>query len=364
MLDIFLNKYSPTAYPLKQWSKWDYIKRVMLRELERVTYYYHSRSRFTNNEHILSKLIRILRADIHTDSFDYFKVVNTSSEYISRRFGFVSNISKGVVLNNVFYKDEKVIINYVTSDLNNINNLKYNYNNLSPIRVIYSNDCTIDFYQFDNSKTNNFQTLTIVEVDVDLMLVMYRFWALDRLKNEDSINPNYFVPQVVLSNMVKTYIDVAIFNRFMNLFYGSKMNDSIITNHPFHIINLNKQIDTVLIDVVDKVKNTNITIEQLLLTVPTIINENMVKALFINRPFYNKQSEWAIWVARLKYICFILDILGDSSISRNTTMLNNLPAMIRMLKNRSTDIITQLPTNIYNEVKTYIDKIENVLGRR
>lgn len=363
MLDIFLTRYDPIAYPIKQWSKWDYIKRVTLRELNRVTYYYHTKSRFTNNTHILSRLVRMLRTDVNIDLTSYFKSVDISSEYIARQFGFVSNKSKGLVLNNIFYKNENVIINYVNNDFN-IFDIKNNYTNLSPIRVIYSNDYVIDYYQFDNSKTNTFKTLTIIELDVNLMLIMYKFWALDRIKKEDSINPNYFIPQVILPNMVKTYLDIAVFNRLLNLFYKIDMSEQQIISHPFHVIDLHRQIDTVLSDVIDKIENKTITIEQLLLTIPTFINNNMIDTLFINRPFYTRQSEWAIWVARLKYTCFLLDILGDRGIARNTSMLNKLPAKIRMLKNRSTDIITQLPNELYSEVKTYLDKIENRLGRR
>lgn len=363
MLDIFLTKNSPMAYPIKEWSKWDYIKRVTLRELNRITHYYHSKSRFTNNTHLLSRLVRMLRTDINSNVADYFKVIDTSSEYMARQFGFVSNISKGIVIKNLFYQNEYVIINYVNNDYN-IFELGKNYLELSPIRVIYSNDYAIDYYQFDNSKNNDFTTVTIIEIDVNLMLMMYKYWALDRIRKEDSINPNYFIPQVILPNMVKTYMDIAVFNRLLNLYYKIDMSKPIITKHPFHVIDFHKHIDTILVDVIDKIENKTITIEQLLLTVPTFINKNMIDTLYVNRPIYNRQSEWAIWVCRVKYICFLLDILGDRGIARNATMLNKLPAKIRMLKNRSTDIISQLPPILNQEVSTYIERIEEKLGRR
>ena len=363
MLDLFLTKNHPTSYAIKYWSKWDYIKRVTLRELTRITTYYHGRSKHVNNSHVLSNITKMLRPNIELNISDYFKFVDTSSEYIARRFDFVSNIWKGKVLDNIFYEDERVILTYVNTNFN-IFNVATEWKQLSPIKLIYTNEYNLDYYQYDGTKRNDFTTYNVFEVDVNLMLLMYKYWSLEKIRNDESINPNYFIAQLILPSIFKASMDLILFNKFVNLYYGNIMKTELCASHPFHVIDLNIHINNILRDIIDKVKNNSMPIEQMLLTIPTICNKNTIDTLFINRPIYTRQCEWYIWYSRVKYICFILDILGEKGKRRNANIMNSLPAMIRMLRNRSTDMSTQLPPDMWVETEDYISKIERHLGRR
>ena len=367
MLDIFLTKSPLLHYPLKKWPKWDYVKRVLLRELDRITEYYQGRSKHVNNNHILSRLVKFLTPDTNLPVSDFFRIVDDTGSNVVRQFDFVTNSWKGKVLNNIFYKDEKVIFLYSSDDFN-IFEVANKWKSLSPIRLIYTNEQIIDYYQFDNTKQNTYTTINVLEVNVSLMLVMYKYWAKERIKNEESTNANFFIAQIILPNMAKTSIDIILFNRFHNLYYNNIITTSseemYMTRHPFHVIDLHRIIDSIYKDVIDKVKYNSIPIEQLLLTIPTIYQSNMIDVLFINLPYATRQSEWVIWVSRIKYISFILDILGDKGITRNKPMLNSLPSYIRMLKNRSTDIESQLPQEMLNDIEYHIEKISNILGRR
>ena len=203
----------------------------------------------------------------------------------------------------------------------------------------------------------------VTELDVNLMMLMYYKWCKIRLQQDRSTNPGAFIYKIIYPNMMKTHIDIAIWNRFMWKFYKYDMPNFEL-DHPFHVINFTRHIDDILGLVIKDLDKGNYYLEQLIETVPTVVNNNMLNALYINRPIYNRQSEWAIWIARLKYINFLIDILGERGVHRNRDLLYNLPSRIKALENRSTEFESKLPNIMLTDYKGEIESIKQKIGRR
>lgn len=363
MLDIFLNQPSTIHYPLKYWSKWDYIKRMTLRELQRITNYYSRRSRFVNNSHLLSNLVKILRPELDLSIVDYFRHVDNVGENISRRFDFVSTSWKGEIREDIFSQNEKVVFLYTNKDID-IFSFPTNWRYMIPIRVLYTNEYRLDYYQYDETREYTTPNILVLEVDINTLLLMYKYWGLERLKNDESINPNYFIAQVVQPKLAIASVDIILFNKFINTFYSVPMESYITYEHPIHLVDTNSYIHGIYRDICRVIKSTKLPLEQLLMTIPTIYNKNMLDVLFINMPYYTRQSEWILWLSRLRYVVFLLDILEEPGIRRNLDTFNKLPVLIKMLRNRSTDLESKVGTTIYNELNGYITRIEDWLGKR
>ena len=92
----------------------------------------------------------------------------------------------------------------------------------------------------------------------------------------------------------------------------------------------------------------------------------MLQGLKLRRPYYNKQSEWAIWVARLRDMAFLIDILGVRGRQRNLQELKRFPVEIKMVEQGSTNLFDRLAMhpNLLEKTKGYIEEIKNVVGRR
>lgn len=363
MLTFFLTKTHPINTATKKYSKFDWIKRRYLFDINKVVEYYQNRPRVVENRNIFSRLIYLLSPNIDLDLIDYFKYVDRSGEYLARTFGLVSNISKGKVFKNLFYLDnEYVVVNYSNNYINLLN-VPHTWRLLRPLRMIYSTSTDFDYYQFDKSKSRREITTTCVELDINMMLLQYKYWARERLRLGYSTNPNVYVCEMLYPNFMLTSIDIILFNRFIKLFYNEPIEEFTL-KHPFHLLDYTKGIDNIYSTIISDYDRANVPIVQLLRTIPTIVNNDMIDTLYINRPVYNRQSEWALWVARIRYINFIIDILGERGRNRNKQELNTLPALIRMLENRSTDIYSQLPDDLHSEFNMYLEQIKNKIGRR
>ncbi len=363
MINLFLKKNNIITVPIKKYSKFDYIKDRYTEELKKIKEYYRNKDNAVSNAHILSRIINMLSPNIELDIVEYFKIVDTNAIYIARQFNLVSNINNGEIFNNIFYNGKSYeIINYVETEID-IFDIEDNWIEYSPIKVTYTEETDLDFHILNGNKTKDGVSLTILELDITLLLLMYKQWALSRIREDKSTNMNVFVATIVLPNALDNMLDLTILNRLIYIYkYGDCKQFRI--KHPFSVLDFSKGIDNILEDVIKDINNSNITIEQLLNTIPTIVNNNMLETLIINRPYYTKQSEWVIWLSRIEYIAFILEVLGNQGIKRNRDLLNRLPSLIRQLENRSTNIYSKLKDELLLDFEYNIEKIKNTLGSR
>lgn len=363
MFNFFLTKHHPIATGTKIYPKFDYIKRRYVSEAQKVEDYYHRKVKAIENRNLFSRLVFMLQPSLDLSLVDYFRHVDSNSEYMSRSFGLVSNISRGKVFEDMFYKNNSYsIINYVENNIN-IFKIEENWEKLRPLKCVYTTSTDLDFYQMDKSKSCKDFEFTVMELDVNLMLLQFRYWAKDRLKYDYSTNPNNYVLQLLYPNMVTTMLDQVLFNRFMYLFYNHAIPD-FNYDHPFYIVDMTTGIDNIYRNIIKDFKNSNAPLEQILRTIPGIHYNNMLEALYVNRPYYSNQSEWSIWLTRIKYINFLIDFMGDRGRSRNRHYITTLPAMVKRLENRSTSFHGHVPVEVMLMFKDELELLKAKVGKR
>lgn len=363
MFNFFLTKNHPFEYAIKKYSRFDFIKRQYLHEINKLLDYYHNRDRSVPGGNLFYKLIHGIDVNIYDNVGDYFRYVDRNSEYVAKTMKLTMNSAQGEVFENLFYRDNSyAIVNYVTSDYD-LYDIEKNWIKYSPLTVTYSNITDLDFYLFDRTKRPSSTVVMVTELDVNLMMLMYYHWCKQRLAQDRSTNPGAFVYKVLYPNMMVSHIDIAIFNRLMYKFYKYTMPEFEL-DHPFHIINFTRYIDDILNNILKDLDKSAYHLEQLINSVPTITHKDMLEALYINRKYPTRQSEWAIWIARLKYMNFLIDILGERGVARNRDLLYHLPSKIKALENRSTHFEMILPNVMLTDFKFEIEKIKQKIGRR
>lgn len=363
MIRYFTSKRIGLTLPIKKYTRFDYLRNRYLIELEKIKVYYRERDSGVNNNHILSKIIDLLDASINLEVNKYYEIVDTQGPYVCRQLGLVSNINNGDVLQNIFYKQNSYeIINYVTTDILTYE-LETNWKNKECLKVTYTDETALDFHLLNGSKIKNKESLTVLELDVPLMMLMYRSWCKDRLRNNRSTDSNVFISTIVLPNALNNMLDLTLFNRFMCLTNEIDI-PSFRIKHPIPILDYSYGIDNIYKEVIKDIYNNNIYLDQMMSTIPCIYNITMKDALFINRPYPNKQSEWVIWVARIKYISFLLNVLGYRGIVKNKDVFNTLPYLLKELKNRSTNVYSKLNGVLLGNFVKDVEEIEKHVGTR
>ena len=361
MIDIFVTKGSNHRFPTKKYGNIDYIQRMYNREIDRVVEYYSNRNSRVRTEHVLSKLIFIVSPDYNLPITEYFRLVDSRAKYVSKQFDISSTINKGELV-DVFYNGAPELLLY-TEYSHNIFSFKDNWKNYNPVRIINTEDTNLDYRVF-NKELNYYGTdFPVFEIDVITMCLMYKYWALERNLLEKSTHPSYFVYNIIFPNMIRQHMNMINFNRMIGTFYNELATSEGI-KHPFMLSGYTKHIDAINNMYLRDVHNKPLKIRELISKIPTIDGSNMFFNLFINCPYYNRQNEWVLWISRFRYIIFFLELLGERGRNNNKDVMNELYINIRYIENGSTNIFNQIPNIFQDRVRTHIEKIKEICGRR
>jgi len=364
MFNFFVKPKSPFNYPIKKYYKFEYIKRKYNFEINKVKDYYRGKNRAVNNRHILNRLITILAPTYTLEDFDYYSRVDSNSRLVSKQFNIVSNINKGKVLNNELYggNSEELLL-YTESDID-LGSFKYTWMTATPIRCIYSSSSDVSFsfpYENITLPKNSFH---IFEIDITMMVMMYKYWCIERVKEDNSTNPNVFIATMVLPNIIDSLIDIRIFNRYLDIAVGNSVNEEIVNVHPFPIVDYTKGIDDVLKQVVKDTGNTSIPLEQLLLSIPVIVEDNALEIVKLTHTYFTAQSKWVLYISRIKVILKLLKVFNKRGIARNKDIVNELPFILKTILRRSGGLPDILPKELLTGFFTDVKAIQKITGKR
>ena len=353
-----------TSYPIKKYSKFEYIASRYLKDLNKVIDYYRNRERAVNNKHILNRLISLIAPNINLSDEQYFEIVERTAIFITKQFDIVSNKNSGKIHENLFIgRNSYEVLIYKNTEID-LFTFKEEWKDYQSIKCIYSEDTALDYNVPFNNKEYVIPMLSIFEIDVSALLMQYKYWALDRLKNEESTNINVFISQIALPNMLPSLLDFALYNRYVSILNNVPI-ESYTINQPFVLTDYSPGIDKIYKKIVKDTKNTSIFINQLYKTIPLVSNKNVYELLRISNRYYTKQSEWVLILARIPVIKDTLVNLGPRGISKNKTPINRLSYKIKEVERSKTiekklDDLTYIETNHMLD----LDYIEEIVGRR
>lgn len=364
MFSYFLNNnIDPTDYVIKKYTRFEYFQRRYRHELDRVVSYYKLRERAVNNRHILSRLVNMIAPNINLDDVTYLKIVTATAKYVSKQFGITSTINYGVAHESIFYGyNSTELLIYKESSID-IEYVSHNYDSVVSVKPIYLEDTDLDYYVPMGTKDLRKPSLAVFELDIVMMLMQYKYWALDRTYSDLGTNPNVFIATVVIPNMVYQTFDLALWNRFVAIHRTERIPQFAI-KHPFPLLNFDTKVDDIYRDIDKFVSDDIIPLGGLLDTIPAAYSETMNNVLEIDIKYYTAQSEWVIWLSRIFVINDLIDILGEKGRIRNVLLINELPVKMRLLDNRSTRLEGMLPEVIYERYVNTINGIKLKVGKR
>lgn len=358
MLNLFIKNDKTTSYSIRHNNKFKYCKERIKDNIDTVIEYYSMKERTVPNNHLLVKLIKNMNIDLNLSDIEYFKNINAIALRVSSNLGIVSDIGPGVVYSNLFYgKDTKEILVYKDTDID-IFDIRNNWKTYSSIKSTYHTLDNLDLTLPCYTEYDNGEDIFTYEIDVVGLLLQYKQWYKERLQFDRDINPARFVAQIVSPNIVKSVLDISLFNRFTNIYNGISTSE-LDDNHPFLLIDVNDKVDDIFKDIVEEVKDRNISYIELLKNIPAVSEDDMYEVLRLDVKFYTAQSKWVTLVSRVSFIKEIIEISGNNGLKRNKDLLNSIPSWLKELKrnNLTNNVLT-------NSIRNNISYLENLLGKR
>jgi hypothetical protein len=359
LFDLFTQKADGNGSIVKP-AGFELIKRTYQREIDKVIDYFHSRIYTVKSNHLLCRLLTTGSVSFNYDLPRYMEAAYTRSPFVARHFQMTSDISYGKIHEGIFYgPDHSEIILSVEDDFDYIEGSK-NWKNLQPVKVLKHNGSDIGMTLPKGNKASTSEGLIVISVNIPMLLLQYRGFILQekaKILNGavSQLSDAHFVHMYVLPGMLKSHFDIVLMNRLKNLYYGAPMTEMLI-KLPFSIVDYRDKIDRCLEEIVIRLKNRNIDYQYALKTIPTVEAEDMQEALLMPDLAPTRQVWWAMLLARLSDMKFLIDICGEEGVRRNRSMVNKLKIDIRYIK-RDSVLEGMLPADMRYDIDEIFTEI-------
>ena len=359
MFQLFTKVYDSQNAVIRP-PEFELIKRTYQTQLRNIIQYYHDRVYAVHSNHLLCRLLTTAEIPVHYELERYLEIAYTRSPYTAKYFNFTSDISYGQVKPSIFYGDlNEEIILYNEDDFN-IDEAVKDWRNIQAVKVIEHPFSDLGLLLPTGVNHSTDTGLVVMSINVPLLLIQYRGFVLEQMiaANTGSVSMlgvAHFVHRYVLPNILPSHLELCIVNRLMNLHYGAPMGDAL-KRHPFPIIDYSNKLDRVLSVIVKRLERTKMLYFSMLKTIPSVSHEDGQSSLIMPDIARTRQVWWAMLLARLRIIAFLVDIGGSSGISMNRSLINKLIIDLKRLQDENM-LKSLLPEDLYFDMQSTIQEL-------
>ncbi|MND75935.1 hypothetical protein D3C81_199810 [compost metagenome] len=304
MYDLFKGvpsrKTSPYVFP-----DLIYVRRSYVGMLEDVKSYYRRNPKQVDGKNILGNILLHIHMRMDLDDRSFAAMVEDVCDPLIKAFGMTSSISKGkshvggVTLGAA--TSEVIIANTETFDTTD---LKQTWRELQPFRYLYHSRTDLNLPIMNNTTPG--KGYGVASLNIPMLAVMYRYWLRHHVPQDGPKDSIYrFIGGFVLPNAIDSYLDIAFFNRLARAAQGIGTPNFPIA-HPFYLTDMAPRIDRVCTVVNGASAHRSKDIEQLAWATPVLSGENLFHTAGIPRDPVTRQNEWAIILARLPYVKYLV----------------------------------------------------------
>ncbi len=361
MYEIFNeNKYIKQG--LDRWPQFELIRRTYLRELYKLQEYYHNRVYAVKSNHLLAYILADLDVPMSYSDDRYVEVCRARADITSRATFLTSDTHYGKLHNGVFYGPGTTEIIYSVDEYFDTSIVRNNWKDVIAVRPLLHPRSDLRLMLPNGKKSGNETGLAAISINIPMLALQYKYFSLDQYANKEKrdslLGVTHFIHMYVLPNMMGYHLDIVIFNRLMNLFYGKPMGVSFF-KHAFNIIDYSSKIDYVLKKELEVLKTTPLLDISMINETPAIYSSSMISALHMPDITPTRQSWWSLLLSRLSIMKFIIDIGATASDRLNMSDIVQLQISLKRLLREN--IYPQiLPRDLLYETNETIDEILNI----
>lgn len=359
-LDIKTVKSSPQIYL----SQWPAVNKKIIKNIDDVMYKYKTQVEWLSTSNILVQFLIKYTNQIETyNDYDFFDYIKDHGYYTSSSFGFTTAFNGGAIHYGDFYgKDNEVVIAY-NSNLT-VEDLRYNWEDYSPLNVLRHNFNNIDYGQLDG-KDDSYGGLTMFSFDFTGFLIQYRLYREYEKRQIasgellDRITTAAYVFSYPLTNALKSHVACSVANIFMEdhlpiTYYQreSRRRRAVMDVEP-EIRKLADEWD-------DQLSKKRWSMEYILNTMPMPFYTNVLT--FLDHPndiILNRQNAWAYFLAKIPYLIYSIKINPEFK-SYNSTTLARFKVLSKQMKADNT-WKRGVFTSIRQTIKDELEMFESVL---
>lgn len=335
MYSIF-NITPGVSFGVMRHSKWMYLEPALKRNVDQVISYYRRSPFAVKSNHLLVRLLHAITTPKTQELLRYYDNVDASCLNIAQTLGFTSPISRGNLWNGVFYGKGNVEI--IIADDSSFDPIvaDKNWENLEPIRVLRHprSDLNMNIPNGINSGVE--EGIAVISVNIPMLAIQYRAFRREENRhafmsgaNERSIMQ--FLHMYPLTNMVRSHMDVVMFNRVDRIVHGLPFGEAKI-KHPFFLIDYSKELNLFHRLTIESLEDTAKGFYDTLRTIPAVTKENLVEVMELPDVAGTRQIVWALVLARLPALNFLFRMAKGGPSTKNGMEVNMVKRRLLQLR--------------------------------
>ena len=326
-------------------SDYTYLKKIFDNYLFTIKSYYANGNFKVDRPNFIVTILVELGIQTSEDVGDLYNELSENSSYVANRYGMVNSSNSnskpfdGVVIEN---GTEFFIYNDENFDVTNPKDYE------SPLTCLYT---TLDGILLTHpSRIISDGSTNIYSLNIPMLGVSYYYWLKRQEFTGGEKDPARFVFEVVYLNLINSMLDIAMLNRFILYSKGDSPSPYIDFN-PFMVKDYSRKLATLYRTVILKV-HTHRSISDYLVNIPAFSKSNMFEVIQLPDLYYNRKNEWLGWLARGKYLLFIIDRID---FKLNKDKIDGLAVTLRYKRNGKFFILDDKETR--NTLKEVTDKL-------
>lgn len=359
MYNLFTQRFEGNNSQIKP-PGFELVRRIYQREIDNIVSYYHDRVFAVKSNHLLCRVITTGMVPIGYDMERFMEAAYARSPYLSNHFNFTSEINYGNFEKGVFYgKGNDELLIYSEEYFDPIDGLE-NWKDLRPVKVLEHPISDFGLLLPNGLVHSTAKGLCVISINLVMLFVQYRGFVTEQMAKRGTVDASlldtaHFVHMYVLPGMLQSHMEIAILNRFKNLFYGAPMSTAT-KHHPFPVVDYSDRTDKVLKEILKHVKDSKMSYYSALKNIPTIYSEDMQDALLMPDVAQTVQVWWALILTRLSTMKFLIDLQGTNGVHNNRSFVNKLKIEVKRLEKQPA-MNTRLPDDLKDGVFEMVDEI-------
>lgn len=367
MYDLFSNELI-TSHPIQTIPQFIYIKTGLNRELNKVIQFYRKNIVRVPNQHPLVRFILSLPISMKRDIFGIADRGEALMFNQASLLNFTNSLSYGRVYSPGFIygkNTHEIIITHNESF--DVQDAYDNWEDLQPIRILRHPFTDLSMGLLDGKYKSYEKGIAVILLNVPMLCVMLKGWY-DTYRSDDvdrnmlglpTMSVHQFVHTYPLLNALKSHIDIALFNRLSNTYLVDEVAD-FKNPHPFQLNDYSEKVDDYIRKQLQLLKNYPFLFDQLLVSLPSIFNDNLREVIQIPAMAPTRQVKWALLVARIPIIKFLLQYNSLEEVKRNEQYIRKVAIALKNAKSDKTldrnlprDVAIDIDNSLHRDIEPY-----------
>lgn len=303
------------------------IREGLRRSIDRVQRFRLENPMSLTGTHPLIRLLMSLNVPLSLDPELYRDRVAEITYHLARNLQFTSPVSQGKAhYPSMFYGDNVTDVVLVHDEDFDLTDIATRWQNLQPIRVLYHPQTDLRLHVPDGRYPSVEAGMAVISINLPMLALQYRMWRHWERGTVGSESPRtvmMFLQAHPLPQMLASHLDCAIFNRILGLYFDIPFPE-IRSRHSFYLTDWTNAVDAVLLKYIGLAKARKMDFDAMISTMPAAGYDSRYDTLHWPEMPFTYQVTWALVVARLAQVMFLVRFAVDQQINRNRRELAEL----------------------------------------